>query len=397
MDETGPQPIAQRLAAALGFLSRTAPRAHPAELPGLAARSGELLGVAEVLVLLADYGQQQLTPFGADTAPAPVDGSVAGRVFATGQPQTTPLEDGRHVLWLPLLHGANRLGVCRLTTATAAPPQLVTALTTLCGLLAEQVSSLNRCGDTIEQVRRSEPMQLAAEIVWSMLPPLSFATAEVSLAAVLEPCYEVGGDVFDYAAAPDRWQLALFDAAGHGIGATALSGLALNAYRNARRTGLDLLDCYRSIDQWVAAQYPEAFVTAILAELDTRTGVLRYINAAHPSPLLIRDGVHAQELSRPTASACGLQEFVGRHPQVAQQRLQPGDRLLLYTDGVVEARTEDQFFGVPRLDLTIKAIADRLPPPETMRRLRQAVLEHQQYVLQDDATAVLLQWRPTAA
>jgi serine phosphatase RsbU (regulator of sigma subunit) len=81
-------------------------------------------------------------------------------------------------------------------------------------------------------------------------------------------------------------------------------------------------------------------------------------------------------------------------PVVTEEALQPGDHLLLYTDGVVEARSESgEFFGLDRLaGFLTRALADRYPPAETMRRLIRAILEHQHEQLQDDATAVNVYW-----
>jgi serine phosphatase RsbU (regulator of sigma subunit) len=76
--------------------------------------------------------------------------------------------------------------------------------------------------------------------------------------------------------------------------------------------------------------------------------------------------------------------------------LHPGDRVLLYTDGVTDAVNQaGERFGLERLlDLVQRALNDELPTPETMRRLVQAVLAHHGESLQDDATAVVLEWRP---
>ena len=75
--------------------------------------------------------------------------------------------------------------------------------------------------------------------------------------------------------------------------------------------------------------------------------------------------------------------------------LQPGDQVLLYTDGVTEARSPDgDFFGVQRLvDLIIRHNSSGLPAPETMRRVVRSLLEHQQGQLNDDATLMLVQYR----
>ena len=88
------------------------------------------------------------------------------------------------------------------------------------------------------------------------------------------------------------------------------------------------------------------------------------------------------------------------------EHLEPGDCVLLYTDGVTEARSPDgEFFGEQRLaDLIVRHMAAGLPAPETMRRLVRALLEHQQGRLNDDASLVLISWtgaadpgRPTEA
>jgi serine phosphatase RsbU (regulator of sigma subunit) len=81
-------------------------------------------------------------------------------------------------------------------------------------------------------------------------------------------------------------------------------------------------------------------------------------------------------------------------PEAGTERLEPGDRLVLYTDGVTEARDEDGgFFGVERLvDFLTKQTAAGRPAAETLRRLNLAILEHQVDVLQDDATTVLVEW-----
>jgi serine phosphatase RsbU (regulator of sigma subunit) len=94
----------------------------------------------------------------------------------------------------------------------------------------------------------------------------------------------------------------------------------------------------------------------------------------------------------------GLGHLLDRKVRPAQENLEPGDRLLLYTDGVTEARDVDGAeFGVERLiDLTERHADSGLPPPETLRRVSHAVLEHQGGRLQDDATLLLLEWTAEA-
>ena len=87
----------------------------------------------------------------------------------------------------------------------------------IAALVAELIASRRFYGDAVERTRRRLPMQLAAEIVWNQLPPLTFAANDTVVTAVLEPCYDVGGDAFDYAANGDVLHVALFDTVGHGI------------------------------------------------------------------------------------------------------------------------------------------------------------------------------------
>src|SRR4029453_7703309 len=100
-----------------------------------------------------------------------------------------------------------------------------------------------------------------AEIIWNQLPPLTFAVDGTMVTAVGQPRHQGGGDAFDSAAQGAILPVALFDTVGHGISASALTPLALNTYRNARRSGLSLSDTCRSIDKWIRAQYPGSSVT----------------------------------------------------------------------------------------------------------------------------------------
>jgi phosphoserine phosphatase RsbU/P len=208
---------------------------------------------------------------------------------------------------------------------------------------------------------------------------------------------QLGGDSFDYAVNGDIAHLAIIDAMGHGLGATLLATVAIGALRNARRSGLDLVDTVRSMSKWLESQFgPEACVTAIVAEPHTGTGQYRWINAGHPPALLLRDGRVIKTLS----AGVSLPLSVGQDiPGVAEERLQPGDQLLLYSDGVIEARNwTGEFFGLNRLaDLVTRAAAAGLPAPETLRRLNLAILDHQDGNLQDDATTLLVEWSGGAA
>jgi phosphoserine phosphatase RsbU/P len=377
--------------------------ARPDELPDMAMRIAPLLGAREMVLYTVDYGQVQLIPFAGPDTPVrekiPVDGTLGGRVYALGDPHEVLADDGSYRLWVPVTDCSNRLGVVELVGEQTFNMGIREAASAVATALAELLVTRRMYGDAIEFNRRQLPMQVATEIVWSLLPPLTFATDVAVVSGVLEPCYDVGGDAFDYAINGDTLHVALFDAVGHGIGASALTTIAVNAYRNARRCGLDLIDTCRSVDKWVHAQFPESFVTGVLAEIDLTVGRWRAICAGHPGGLLLRRGKLVKDLPAPTALPLGLGEFQGDRPEVLEEALEPGDSLLLYTDGVIEARDANGvFFGLDRLvDFVVRTMADQVPASETMRRLIRAILEHQHENLQDDATAVLVQWTGRAS
>jgi serine phosphatase RsbU (regulator of sigma subunit) len=235
-------------------------------------------------------------------------------------------------------------------------------------------------------------MSLAAELAWNLLPPLTFGSERIVISGVLAPAYNLGGDSFDYAVDAHSARIAVFDAMGHGLEAGLLASVAMAACRNSRRAGSDLVASTTAIDQAIAAQFgPERFLTAVLVDLDLATGRLQWSVCGHPPPLLLRAGRIVKTLEGDIGLPLGLGGVV----TPLEEMLEPGDQVLIFTDGVVEARASDgEFFGVSRLvDMVSRASAAATPPPETMRRLLHSILDHQEGELQDDATIVVVEWR----
>jgi serine phosphatase RsbU (regulator of sigma subunit) len=213
------------------------------------------------------------------------------------------------------------------------------------------------------------------------------------ITGVLEPAYQIGGDTFDYAADSTTVDLMVLDAVGHGLPAALLAAAAVGAYRNGRRAGLDLPQLSTLMNDVIAQQFADSrFATAALAKLDLDTGMFRWVNAGHPAPVIVRDQALVIPARCRPALPLGLQIS---SPEVCQVQLSPGDRVVLYTDGIVEARSPDgEFFGEERLaEFIVRAELAGDPPPETMRRLIRSVMEHQADQLQDDASIVLVEWR----
>ncbi|MGZ4620004.1 MAG: PP2C family protein-serine/threonine phosphatase, partial [Frankiaceae bacterium] len=265
------------------------------------------------------------------------------------------------------------------------------------------VSTANGYTDRLHRLRRGKEMSLAAEMQWSILPPLTFGIEGTTVAGLLEPAYEVGGDCFDYSLNGDVLDVAVFDAMGHGLRSAGLGSLAVSAYRNSRRArpATDLRTLLADVDA-VIAEYArgDAFVTAVAAQLDITTGRLRWATAGHPAPLHVRRASTLPPVDAHPAAPLGLNSWVDDWDDldVVETSLEPGDALLLYTDGVVEARNpKGEEFGEDRLrDLLEQESTSGREPAEVLRRLIHSVLAHHGTRLRDDASTLYLRWDSAA-
>lgn len=376
----------------LGHLLEASHNLAPDDVVAVVRRAGKAVNAEDVAIYLVDYEQMLLVPVpdGTGRAPLAIDTTLAGRAFAAIAVQEADLESGRR-LWLPLLDGAERLGVLGLTLPSVDDP-LRERCRWLATLVAELLVAKDQYTDTYSMVRRRQDMSLAAEMQWQLLPPLTLVTPRVVIAGLLEPAYEVAGDAFDYAVNGDIAHLAVIDPVGHDLTASVLAAVTVGSYRHSRRTGLDLAAAHAAMDETIAAQFGgERFVTGQLAQLDCGTGRLQWINAGHPLPLLVRGAKVVGTMACQPVPPLGL--GLGR-PEVATVALEPGDRVLFYTDGVVEGRNlAGEPFGEARLaDLVVRETLAGQPAAETMRRLAHAILAHQGAKPRDDATMVFLEW-----
>lgn len=358
------------------------------DLPGLLGATAAEFGLGSVALYVADLQEQVLVswPAGDRAAELSIDGSLAGRAYRRGE----PVKGEGGMWWLPLTDGSQRLGVMSVGVNgdDRTAQVLGNRLARLAGLL---VSSRRAYSDGLVNAERTQEMSMAAELRWALMPPRVMATEAVTVAGLLEPAYDIAGDSFDYALNGSTLHLAVFDAMGHGLTASRIANLAVTSYRNSRRGGRDLGTIYREMDQVVADAFGEGtFVTGHLAELDTESGLLTVLNAGHPRPLLIRDGsMHILEFE--PAAPVGL-GFVDA--EATQLRLEPGDAVVILSDGVIEARAAGgDIFGVERVgDLAVRALAAGETIPETVRRLIHSVIDHRGIALEDDATLLLCCW-----
>ena len=388
--------------AALVDLLQRARLCQPDELPAEINAAVRPLGLT-ITIYLVDYEQHRLWPVIEPGAPRPeplsVEGTLAGRAFGSVRTMMAGEADRPERLWVPMIDASERLGVAEviLHEVPADLPDLREFCETLVGLIGHLLTTKMPYGDTLEQVRRTRPMTSAAELLIASLPPLTFSCHRMVVSAVLEPSYDVGGDAYDYAVDGPLAQFMVLDAMGRGMRAALTCVVAIAAMRTARRENKGLFAMARAADSAVDEHFgDQRFITGVLGELEMDTGRLRYINAGHPAPLLLRHGKAVRVLTGGRRMPLGLNDSI---VEVAEEILEPGDRLLLYTDGVIEARDDaGELFGTERLvDLAERSAVAELPAPETLRRLAHSVMEHQGGLPTDDATILLVEWSEKAA
>jgi serine phosphatase RsbU (regulator of sigma subunit) len=381
---------------ALGDALRRAKDSDPAGVPEILAEAAASFGAANLVLYLVDFGQTTLEPVPVRRSQTsiptsePVAATMAGRAFID-QVIVTAERDSEVRAWIPVAEGSNRTGVLALTLP-AFDASLEKACEELGLLTGYLIAAHARCTDVYNMYRRRRSLNLAASMQWDLLPPLTIKTESVSVAGLVEPAYDVGGDCFDYAANGPTFDVAIMDAMGHGLGSATVAGLAMGSYRHDRRESRSLPAMHTALGSAITSQYRGAtFVTGLLARLDCRAGILSWTNAGHPHPLLVRQGHVVGELRCKPTPPWGA---IDGAPTVATEALEPGDAVLLYTDGVVEARTpEGELFGADRLvDLTSRVASDLLRPEDIVRHLVRAVTDHQATDLSDDATVVLMRW-----
>src|SRR3954454_8645391 len=396
----------------IGKMLLTSHLLAPHDLPGHLAHYAAEAGFANAELYLADLQQKVLVPFLEAGQPDAdhqasvlgIDSTLAGRVFQSLQPLGQDDGHGAVRTWVPVINGMQRLGVMGVNidvSSEADEDATRRALALLAEVVGELVTTKTAYSDTLVRLRRTAPMGLAAELQWGLLPPLTFADANVSIAALLEPAYEVAGDSVDYGVDHDTARFAIFDGMGHGLLSAQAVTLVVGAYRNARAANHSLGETCARIDDAVESMYDECFVTGVLGELDNATGVFTWVTVGHPPPLLMRDGQVVKVLESDPQLPFGT--GLGDHPaattpggpswrrHLGSEQLQPGDQILLYTDGVVEARSPNGIeFGVERLtNLIDKGLAAQVPVSETLRRVVRALLQHHGTQLVGDASLLL--------
>jgi serine phosphatase RsbU (regulator of sigma subunit) len=391
-------PDAGRATPDLRTLLRRVEAAPPVDAIDVAAEElASMLDAHEVNFLIADYSGRAVVRFGhapgasggrtqgsehAQTVPLP--GTVYEQVLRTQQVDVRELDEGAQVT-VPVTVRGDAIGVMELTLPSYPDKQQVAEAAGIGHALGHIVVVNRRYTDLFEWGQRTMPMSLSAEIQRRLLPTAFTCEAgQFTIAGWLEPASTVGGDTFDYALDRDTLHLSITDAAGHDVEAALLATVLVGALRNARRRGQDLpAQAASANDELAAHSSVGSFVTGQTVRIDLTRQTAAMVNAGHPGPLRLRQG-RVEEIKLAVDMPFGIAP--GRSFAVQPLALEPGDRIVFVTDGMLERHAA-------KLDVyaTLRDTAD-LHPREVVHALGAAVLRVSGGNLRDDATVLCLDW-----
>ena len=310
------------------------------------------------------------------------------QVVAPSERPPVAADRAQWTILAPMTERGEVIGLLELRVPQEPAPGALIEIARLAHLLAFVVIASRRHTDLYEWGQRSRRSSLSAEIQQRLLPgPRTCEAGAFTLSAWLEPAAEIAGDTFDYSLARDLLHLSMTDAMGHGVGAALTASLCVGGLRGARREGATLLAQASAANAALVAHAlsgsKEDFVTGLIGRLDLTSGSLELVNAGHVAPYLMRNG-YVTTVHLPVDLPFGL--FGETDYRSTVIRLEPGDRVLLVTDGMLERNAAG-------IDLSNAMIETReLHPREAVRHLADSVLRATGDDLKDDATALMVDW-----
>jgi serine phosphatase RsbU (regulator of sigma subunit) len=290
--------------------------------------------------------------------------------------------------------GPEPLGVVNLSERASGQPftagdqKLMTAIATQIGT-AIQNARLVR--DSLEQQRMAHEMQIAHDLQMKLLPRPEIVAPEADVAARVVPAESVGGDFYNlFRIGPGRTGVMIADVSSHGYQAALIMALAMSASAIHAQAisdpGQALAALLGSLREELAST--EMFISAFYGVVDRGARQLRYANTGHAHAFLVGPDAAADRLSA-TAPPLGM---VDEPPQAQWRPWRPGaDTLVLFTDGVTDARNADGArFGERRvLEIVRRHLAE--PPAAILKRIFEALELHAGGAVQrDDETCIIL-------
>jgi len=246
-----------------------------------------------------------------------------------------------------------------------------------------------------ERQRLEQEINIARDIQQALLPRDFPNTPEFAVTGVNFPCLSVGGDYFDVFPLGDgRTAFVIADVSGKGLGAAIVTTMLQGAL-SGMTLGTDPARVFNHVNRFLCNHTEVGRYATVFFGLLDNNGHLEFINAGHPSPFLIRRGA-AEEAFTEGSFPVGL--VPEAEYTAACLKLEPGDTLVLFTDGVTEAMDpDDQLFGVPRLK---NVLTGQLECP--LEHLQKCVLEAVENFTRgarqaDDLTLLIVRYRATAA
>ena len=236
-------------------------------------------------------------------------------------------------------------------------------------------------------------LEVAREIQLAMLPSGTYAVADIEVSGATRPANTVGGDFYDVLPLPDgRVIVTLGDVAGKGSPAALLMALLLAVLRTLVDEELEASALVERLNVQICRHSPRSrFITLFYAVYVPETGMLTYVNAGQNPPLIRRADGRYERLG-PTGVALGM--FEGSRFGSVQSRLEPGDMLVLYSDGITEAESPS---GQPLEEAGLQGVLDRHAresPAVISLRVLAAVEAHARASrFTDDLTVLILKRR----
>lgn len=265
---------------------------------------------------------------------------------------TMTLQGIRSVLAVPLGVGEKVFGIIYADSPIAEgrfTEDHLKVLTTLASVAAIRVENARLLEEQIDRERLEQELQLASEIQQRFQPTQAPHVAGYELQGISFPCYEIGGDYYDFIARADgRMIVTLGDVSGKGTAAALLMSSLHAAVHAQASSHSSLADTIRAVNKYLADNIPpNRFITLFYAELDPQTGSVSFINAGHNPPLIVHAAGTVENLS-----AGGLPLGIKPDADYSEGRaqLQNNDVLVIYSDGVTEAvNPQGEEFGPERL------------------------------------------------